>query len=218
MGGILTKTSNKGFSEKYLKLRENIENGDLILYKGTSFLSKSIQYFDKAYYNHIGVVWRPEDTSRVLTLDMWEQGLTCLPLSRRMEGYSDFCILRPKVSSQQISRAINASLQEWDGRDIKYDTMLLPRVALIKKTGFDLSGLGKKGKFICSEFAQYYCELLGLNTYDFLNLITPEDFRRFMDDNFMLLHDEAPAPDMSYYEKNKEVKCLFGHNYKLKSR
>jgi len=218
MCGILTKTSNKGFSEKYLKLRENIENGDLLLYKGTSFLSKSIQYFDKAYYNHIGVVWRPEDTSRVLTLDMWEQGLTCLPLSRRMEGYSDFCILRPKVSSQQISRAINASLQEWDGRDIKYDTMLLPRVALIKKTGFDLSGLGKKGKFICSEFAQYYCELLGLNTYNFLNLITPEDFRRFIDDNFMLLNDEAPAPDMSYYEKNKEVKCLFGHNYKLKAR
>jgi len=218
MGGILTKTTNKGYPEKYSKFRDEIENGDLILYKGTSFLSKSIQYFDKAYYNHIGVAWRPENTNRILTLDMWKEGLVCTPLSRRMDGYSDFCILRPKVSSQKIDLAICEALEEWEGREIKYDNMLLPRVALVKKTGIDLSNLGKKGKFICSEFAQYYCELLGFNTYNFLNLITPEDFRRFIDENFILIHDEAAAPDMSYYEKNKEVKCLFGHNYKLKAR
>jgi hypothetical protein len=215
MGGILTHTNNKGYPEKYTKLRNEIQNGDLLLYKGTSFLAKGIQYFDKAYYNHIGVVWRPNDIDRVLTLDMWSEGLTCIPVSRRMEGYKDFCILRPKVSIEKSKEAIMKAIEKWDGKDVYYDKQLILRVAAIKKLKIDLSGLGKKDKFICSEFVQYYCDLLGLKTYSMINLITPEDFRRFIDDNFELLYDEAISPDMSYYEKESEIKCLFGHNYKL---
>lgn len=216
MGGILTKTNNNGYPEKYKLLRNEIKNGDLILYRGSSFLAKGIQYFDKAYYNHIGVVWKPEDCERIMTLDMWQEGLTCLPLSRRMEGYKDFCILRPIVSEEKTKASISVSLEEWEGREIKYDTDLILRVAIIKKTGIDLTGVGKKEKFICSEFVQHYCDFLGIDTYSKINLITPEDFRRFVDKNFLILHDEAPAPDMSYYTKESEIKCLFGDNYKIK--
>ena len=176
MGEILTHTNNKGYPAKYDKLRDEIKNGDLLLYRGSSFLSKGIQYFDKAYYNHIGVVWRPEDMDRVLTLDMWSAGLTCSPVSRRMEGYKDFCILRPKVSELKTKTAISLAIEEWDGKDIKYDNQLILRVAMIKKLRIDLTGLGKKDKFICSEFIQHYCDLLGLKTYSMINLITPEDF------------------------------------------
>jgi hypothetical protein len=213
MGGILTKTNNTGFPEKYKLLRNEIKNGDLILYKGSSFLAKGIQYFDKAYYNHIGVVWKPEDCDRLLTLDMWQEGLTCIPVSRRMSGYKDFCILRPKVSEEISKKALSISLDEWDGRDIKYDNQLILRVAMIKKLRIDLTGLGKKDRFICSEFIQHYCDLIGLDTYSNINLITPEDFRRFIDDNFELLYDEAPAPNMYYYEKESEIKYLILSNY-----
>lgn len=216
MGGFITHTNNNGYPEKYKTLRNKIKNGDLVLYKGTSFLAKAIMYFDKAAYNHIGVVWKPEDCDRLLTLDMWQDGLTCLPLSRRMAGYKDFCILRPKVSDDRIKSSIALALEEWDGRDIKYDNQLIIRVAMIKKFKLDLTGLGKKDKFICSEFAQHYCDFLGLKTYSDINLITPEDFRRFIDENFELLYDEAPAPDMSYYEKDSTIKHLFGDNYKIK--
>ena len=213
MGGILTHTNNKGYPEKYTKLREEIKNGDLILYRGSSIMAKGILYFDKAYYNHIGVVWRPQGVDRVLTLDMWTEGLDCVPVSRRMEGYKDFCILRPKVSNLKIESAIAESLEEWDGRNIKYDNSLILRIALIKKTGIDISGLGKKGNFICSEFAQYYCDLLGLKTYSMINLITPEDFRRYIDENFELIYDDAQAPDMSF--KDKKIWHLGGENYGL---
>ncbi len=213
MSGILTKTNNKGYPEKYNNFRDNIKNGDLILYRGTSFLAKGIQYFDKAYYNHIGVVWRPDDTERILTLDMWSDGLACVPLSRRMEGYKDFCILRPKASELKIKAAIALTLDEWDGKDIKYDNQLILRVAMIKKTGIDLTGLGKEDKFICSEFTQHYCDLLNLETYSMINLITPEDFRRYIDENFELLYDFAQTPDMSF--KNKKIWHLGGENYNL---
>jgi hypothetical protein len=146
---------------------------------------------------------------------MWSGGLDCVPLSRRMQGYRDFCILRPKIGEFKIDLSISEALNEWDGRDIKYDNMLLPRVAIIKKTGIDFTGLGEKGKFICSEFAQYYCDLLGLNTYSNINLITPEDFRRYIDENFMLIYDDAPKPDMSF--SNKKIWKLGGDDYYLKA-
>lgn len=202
---MLIGSKNQDVPEKYKKYRDSFETGDLVLYRGSSFLSRSIQYFDRAYYNHIGVVWKADDMDRVLTLDMWAGGLVCVPLSRRMDGYSDFCIMRPRVGEAKMEAAIKEILSYWGGKEVKYDNTLLLRIALIKKTGIDLTGLGKSDRFICSEFAQFYVNLLGLNTYDNINLITPEDFRRYIDQNFMMLYDEAPAPDFTH--RGKKIRC-----------
>lgn len=176
--------------QKYIDHRDEIKNGDLLIYKGTSILSKAIQYFDKAYYNHIGVAWIPENSGRILTLDMWSQGLACIPLSRRMSGYSDFCILRPKVTALQSIEAIKTSLGMWDGREVKYDFGMLLRVAISKKIKIDISS-SKKNRFICSEFAQYYTSVLGITTYDEIDMITPQDFIRNKDNNFELFLDDS---------------------------
>jgi hypothetical protein len=213
MGELFTMSTKNGYPDKYNTIRDELKNGDIILYRGTSFMAKSIQYFDKAYYNHVGVVWKPGDVTRVLTFDMWNKGLDCLPLSRRMDGYEDFCVLRPKVDENKVKYAVSIMLEEWDGRKIEYDYFLLLRIAMIKKTGLDLSGLGQKDKFICSEFVQYYCDKLGLNTYSMVNLITPEDFRRYVDENFEILYNNASAPDMSF--DKKEIWSLRGKNYPL---
>lgn len=199
---LLLSSRHSGVPEKYLANRDTFQTGDIVLYRGSSFLSSAIQYFDKAYYNHAGVVWCDDDMDRVLTLDMWSAGLACLPLSRRMDGYSDFCILRPKVSEARAKAAVREVLSYWDGKEVKYDNMLLLRVALIKKTGIDLTNLGRKDKFICSEFAQYYISLLGIETYSKINLITPEDFRRYIDQNFVMLYDDAPAPNFDHRGKH----------------
>ena len=191
MAGIFTKSKHKGYPEKYDELRSKIKNGDLILYRGSSFLSRSIQYFDDAYYNHIGVVWKLGDSDRLLTLDMWAEGLDLIPLSRRMDGYTDFCILRPKTTQKVIKHTIDELLKEWDGLDVKYDYWLLLRIALIKKTGIDITGLGKSKKFVCSEFAQEYVNKLGFDTYSDIKLITPQDFIRYIDENFDLIYDSS---------------------------
>ncbi len=174
-------SSGNEIPAKYVDHRSEIKNGDIILYRGSSFVAKGIQYFDKAYYNHIGVVWIPENSGRVLTLDMWSGGLTCLPLSRRMSGYKDFCILRPKVTDEISRDTVKSVLGLWDGRDVPYDFGLLMRFIIIKKTGIDITGLSKKGTFICSQFVQYYCQLLGISIYDGIDMITPQDFLRYMD-------------------------------------
>jgi hypothetical protein len=185
MGNLLTKSKSNEIPKKYLENRDSLKSGDVILYRGTGFLAKTIQYFDDAYYNHVGIVWKLETGGeveyRLLTLDMWSEGLTLKPLSFRMVGYEDFCVLRPKVSKTTIKTALNTAINEWEASDIKYDYLLLPRIALVKKTGIDLTGLGSRKKFVCSEFGQEYFTNIGIMSYADIKLITPQDFLRYID-------------------------------------
>ena len=212
--GILSSSSNK-VPTKYLENRNSIQNGDLIIYRGSSLMARAIQYLDKAFYNHIGVVWKVEDPEskeyRILTLDMWDKGLVVIPLSERISGYDDFCILRPKVTQDKIEAAIFDGLRLWEGK-VGYDYSLIFRVALIKKFGIDVTSLGKTNRYICSEFAQAYCKNF-INTYNGINLITPEDFRRYIDCNFELILDDAGIPNKEY--SGKKVITIGSDNYNI---
>lgn len=212
--GILSSSTGQ-VPQKYLENRDLIQNGDLILYRGSSTMAKAIQYLDKAYYNHIGVVWKVEDPEskeyRILTLDMWSKGLVVVPLSERMSGYDDFCILRPKVTQDKIEAAIFDGLRLWEGK-LGYDYSLIFRVALIKKFGIDVTSLGKTDRYICSEFAQAYCKNF-TNTYNNINLITPEDFRRYIDSNFEIMLDNASAPNTEHL--GKKIRTIGSADYNI---
>jgi hypothetical protein len=177
--------------KEYYNIRSEIKDGDLVLYRGSRLLAKSIQYFDDAYYNHIGIVkWIG---NRLFTIDMWYEGIEILPLSRRIKGYKDFCVVRPKDKSPQLIDVSIDSVFEKVERDTQYDYFLLPRIAFYKKTGIDLVGMGKKSRFTCSELAQYFTNNLEINCYKSINLITPQDFIRHKDDNEVeILFDLSP--------------------------
>lgn len=191
MEKLFTKSSTKGCPEKYSQVRDQIKTGDIILYRGSSFLAKAIRFFDNCYYNHVGIAYVHEESGRVLTLDMWTGGLDFVPLSRRMEGYQDFCILRPKKSMPCLKGAIYDCLKTWDGRNIEYDHFLLLRIAIWKKTGINLTCLGSSKKYVCSEFVrEEYTNLLNYKMYEKIKLITPEDFFRYNDGGLEVLLDD----------------------------
>lgn len=170
----------KPINDKYSFVRNDIRNGDIILYRGDGILAKLIRFFDESYYTHIGIVWKHEGSNRLLTLDMWSNGISLVPLSRRIDRYVDFCVLRPKVTKKMTSSAINTLLKQWDGEEINYDTALLLRIAIIKKTGVNITGIGESDKFICSELVQQYTDILGFDEYSDIKLITPQDFLRHL--------------------------------------
>lgn len=168
-------------SENYSSVREQIKDGDLFLSKGSSFLSKSIMYFDKAKYSHIGMVKCMGD--RLWAIDMWYYGIEVVPLSRRIMTQKEFCILRPKNKTHE---ELNIGLEKIIGSVetyTKYDYFLLPRIALYKKTGINLGVLGERSRFICSELAQYYTNSLKIRCYEDIELITPFDFLRHKNDD-----------------------------------
>ena len=177
--------------KEYYNIRNQLKDGDMVLYRGHGFMSKSINYFDNSFYNHIGIVkWIG---NRLFTIDMWTHGIEIVPLSRRMKGYDKFCIARIKDKSVDfIDKALDSVFEKIE-RDTKYDYFLLPRIAFYKKTGIDLVGLGKIDRDICSELCRYFSNNLEVDCYKNVNLITPQDFIRKKDDKEVeILFDLSP--------------------------
>ena len=176
---------------KYEAARPSIKNGDIILFRGHRFLAKAIQYFDKAYYNHVGVVFQSEGHNMII--DSMAHGVKPDFLSERMKGFIDFCVISPKKTPDEINAALNGAFQKGDS-GTKYNFLLLLRIAIIKKTGIDLSGLGSDQREICSQFANYYTDCLGIKCYKNIPFITPQDFLR---------HRDSAEMDVLFDESNK---------------
>lgn len=175
--------------DKYKSIRSELKNGDIILYSADSAASHWIRYFDNAYFTHIGIIWL--FGTRVFTLDMWPKGLCLVPASKRVSEHLDFAILRP-TNRTDIDNAIIESLKMWEG-NVKYDYFILLRIALKKKTGLDLfQFIESKKKMICSEFVQWYCQQIGIDCYNNLELITPQDFVRNKNNQLTLIYDDTP--------------------------
>jgi len=174
---------------KYDRYRLDAVDGDIILWKGNGLISNLIRKFDnfyinddnikiknKAYYTHISFVHWHRD--RLENCDAWTNGITNVPMSHRIKQYKDFCVLRP-TNSSKIEYGIFKGLGDWES-EIKYDYLKLLRLTIIKKFGIDITGLTNNSKQICSSFIQKYSENIGLNSYKFRKLLTPQDFIRFV--------------------------------------
>lgn len=176
--------------EKYNRVRPYINNGDIVLFRGRHLLAKLIQYFDVAYYNHIGIVF--EDDGHFFIMDSTSKGVAPDFLSKRINGYQDFCILSPKRNQEEINKALETAFNRGD-IGTKYDFLMLPRIAIQKKLGWDIKKLGNQDRDICSEFTRFYTNCLNINCYKAISLITPQDFirDRNKDEVSILFNDAA---------------------------
>lgn len=173
---------------QYINIRDQIKDGDMLLYKGNGFLSKAIRYFDNATWSHIGMAkWVGK---RLFTIEMWDCGIDFIPLSRRIDSYVEFCVIRPSnINPQLIQSGLDATLGLVES-DEQYDYLMLLKIAILKKTGINLVNLKEKNTLICSELAQYFCNQIGVTCYENLSPITPQDFIRHIDKNQITIFAE----------------------------
>lgn len=163
-------------------VRPNVRSGDIMLFRGKHLLARTIQFFDNARYNHIGVVY--ESLGRFFIIDSNENGVRPDFLSERCMKYDEVAVLRPNEKYKcNINSAIESIMALADQR-IKYDFLLLPRIAIARKLGIDIKQLGEENRDICSEWARRYARALGVTCYDNNSWITPEDFIRLGQDHF----------------------------------
>lgn len=191
--------------EKYTQYRKQAKDGDILLWHGSGVMARIIRacdtwylndagekILDRAYYTHASIVlWGRGE--RLQNADSWSNGVDIVPLSDRIDFYNDFCVLRPKMqhvlsADDQMKVGIDFIMDKWQDH-VKYDYMLLPRIALIKKTGIDITGLGKKQKVICSEFTRDFTFSLAIKDYFRRELFTPQDHIRFNAGSFEVLFD-----------------------------
>ena len=167
--------------EKYEAYRKIAKDGDILLFRGRSFLARSIQYFDDAYYNHSAFVYW--NRGRLELLDAWYGGVEKVPASKRVKDYSpngDFCVIRIKKPGADIEAGISYVNNRWHA-ETKYHVAMLFRIALIKKTKIDLTGLSKRDRTICSFTTRDFTNAAGVECYKNIHLITPHDFIRYAD-------------------------------------
>ncbi len=175
--------------EKYLLLRPQIDNGDILLIRGHSFLASGIQWADNvgagpAYWNHALVVFKVGD--RLLAIQSMAKGVEPDFLSTEVFANFDFCILKPNQTQEKKDICVDAVFDKAQ-EGIPYSDWLIPKVLIYRKIGWDIKKLGENhAKNICSVFAGItYGGLLPLNCYKDINakqgFITPQDIVRFAD-------------------------------------
>jgi hypothetical protein len=163
--------------EKYNIYRPNAKAGDIVLFHGHAIISRLIQHFDDAYYNHTAIVTEAND--RILCIDANGDGVQIHFLSQEVESENDFDILRPLRTADQIATALKNILNKAE-IGINYDFWALGRIAINKKTIFRIPYCSNK-RFYCSEYGRLYTDYLGINCYDNKTDVSPQDFVRLYD-------------------------------------
>lgn len=139
--------------EKYKLLRPSIKNGSIILVRGNSFLTRTIEWADSSYYSHALVVFKTHG-DRLLCLQSMASGVVPYFLSREVYNNVDFCVLNLKVNQQKIDDAVNTVFSEAEA-GIRYDFAELVKILLKKKLGFKFKNMQDGNENICSVFAGY---------------------------------------------------------------
>jgi len=168
--------------EKYNKLRPLIKDGDIIIFQGTGIIAKLIQFCDKSWANHTGIIFKSHGA--LFIEDSNANGVQSDRLSWRIKNYKggDFKILRPNVEKILLHDELSNLLMRGDTKWIQYDFI---------NGAKELSNRLLKTKFkikldnehsICSAYDANYAIKLGLVTEKFSSLVIvfPEDYLRYI--------------------------------------
>ena len=75
----------------YASIRDQVKDGDLLLFRGRSLLSRIIRKFTSSPYTHAGIAmwWQPEGLSRrrLLVFEAIGKGIVLSPASRAVDQY-----------------------------------------------------------------------------------------------------------------------------------
>lgn len=171
----------KAINRKYKRLRGSIQNGDIILVRGKSWLPRIIEWADKAYYSHALVVFKVGD--RLLCLQSMASGVEPYYLSTEIGANIDFCILRIEEAPNIINRVLDRVFVKAE-YGIPYNFMELPKILLAERFNIKFKNMqGNKRDNICSVFAGHtYASKLCTcyeDAYVKKGYLTPQDLIRY---------------------------------------
>jgi hypothetical protein len=197
--------------QKYIDNRNQIRNGDIILFRGDAFISKGIRWLDKAPYNHAAIV--VEAYGRKFVLESTGHGVNprFLSVAIKKEQYNNFCLIRPKSWSEaQIAQAIEGILNDAE-QSIDYDHKLILQIAVKRLTNLNLR-MDSQRLDICSEFTRRYTRFLTNPVADNFEMprlpnefITPWDFVLYANPHFEVLFDDYKKPQMDFRERGIQL-------------
>jgi hypothetical protein len=195
--------------KKYLDNRSQIQQGDIILFRGNALISRGIRWLDKAPYNHAAIVF--EAHGRKFVLESTGKGVNPRFLSAVMkkEKYTDFCVIRPVMwTEEQITAAMYRAFDAAQ-ETIEYDYKLIFQIAIKRLTNRTVHWDSQRLD-ICSEFARRYARNLSEPIADNFEMprmpndfITPWDFVIYAKPHFEILwNDYDLATKQKYRDRS----------------
>ena len=141
----------------YDQVRDQLQTGDIVFCSGTYFFSKSIQWFTKSVWSHVGIIYRDDNLLRIFVLESETAiGVRLVPLSKYLRDYHGrnkpykgrivIGRIAPAADGEKVKKAISFGMDELTR---PYDNWEIMRIAMRI-----LLGRGRKDrdrKYICSE-------------------------------------------------------------------
>jgi len=182
--------------KRYEDVRDVLNTGDIVLFSGSGVISKTIQYFSRSEWSHVGMVirdlgwdmlllWESTTLSKVKDVESrgQRQGVAIRPMSDRLRDYPvgkvAFRKLQNITITGEMKQALIAFRNEIKGRDYEESKIELMRSAYDGFLGDNKEDLSS---VFCSELVAEALQRMGvLKEHDEdggypSNEYTPADF------------------------------------------
>ena len=141
----------------YDQVRDQLQTGDIVFCSGTYFFSKSIQWFTKSVWSHVGIIYRDDNLRRIFILESEIAiGVRLVPLSKYLRDYHGrkkpyqgrivIGRIAPVADGKKVKKAISFGMDELTR---PYDNWEILRIAM--RILFRRGRKDRDRKYICSE-------------------------------------------------------------------
>ena len=171
----------------YEKYRNEIKDGDVILYEGTSFISKLIRMITKSSYSHAGLaVWWH---GRLMVMEATKKGVYPLPMSKNIAHYKGnvrlFTSVKPIPQTKRLYM-VKFAQGEIGKEYSRWRLILFGYILILGKKRDERDLLRKENTLICSHYVA--------QTYNYAGI----DLKEGVSDSFTSPQDIANSPSLHH--------------------
>lgn len=171
----------------YPDYRDQIKNGDVLLYKGHTPTSRFIQWVIKSDYSHVGIAAWWND--RLMVLEAVGKGVIATPLSANIKGYSgdiELFTSTEEINKEDRTRMIQSAQAEL-GKAYSTLKMIIFGFRVYFNSTFNEDDLYQKSE-------DYFCSHYVANTYNAIGI----DLKNKVGDAFMSPKDIANSSKLKF--------------------
>ena len=179
----------------YEKYRNEILNGDILLYAGSGLLSKLIRWVTKSTYSHAGLaVWWND---RLMVLEAIGKGVVLTPMSKSVSHYKGQVDWYTSIKSIPKTKRLNMvqfAQQELGKEYSKWRLLLFGYILILGKDKDRRDELREENSLICSHYVAQVYNYGGV------------DLAKGVSDSFTSPRDIADSPELDFQWPLKEFK------------
>jgi len=168
---------------KYVEVRLQIKNGDILMYKGKKIFSKIIRWLTGSPYSHAGIaVWWNE---RLMVMEAVMRGVRVVPLSLNIyqhKGNVEWFSCKKEILDEDRLRMIIFAQEELGKSYARWKAILFGLRILFNRNLSRKDQLRMENKLFCSQYVAQIYNSIGL------------DLKKNREDRFMSPGDIAKSP------------------------